>query len=107
MATMQDLLKRPLENADDMATAMVDLFTHKQVGPAWYSPFTVLPLALLLIGLVRSFRQTGGSICDWYFVAYQFLYLFWPWNFELRFQLPVAPLAGAYMWAGGEFLWRS
>jgi len=32
--------------------------------------------------------------------------LFWPWNFELRFQLPVAPLSALYIWRGGRLLWR-
>ena len=105
-ATWQDLLKRPLENEDDMATSMVTLFAHKQIAPAWYSPATVIPLALLLIGLAYSIRRTGGGITEWYFVGYQFLFLFWPWKFELRFQLPVAPLAALYMWRGGVVLWR-
>jgi hypothetical protein len=106
MATLGDVLKRPLENEDDMATSMVELFGHKQVSAAWYSPATVVPLSLLLIGLVNSFRLTGGAITEWYFLSYQFLYLFWPWNFELRFQVPVAPLAALYIWRGGALLWR-
>ena len=87
-----------------MATSMVGLFTHKQVAPAWYSPVTVIPLALLLIGLSYSFWTSGGEITEWYFVNYQCLFLFWPWNFELRFQLPIAPLAALYMWRGGGVL---
>src|SRR5581483_11729601 len=98
LASWQDVLKRPLENEDDMATSMVELFMHKAVAPAWYSPTTVIPLLLLLLGLVSSFRQTGGHVTEYYFVTYQFLYLFWPWNFELRFKLPVAPLAALYVW---------
>jgi 4-amino-4-deoxy-L-arabinose transferase-like glycosyltransferase len=105
LATWQDVLKRPLENEDDMATSMVGLFGHKEMAPAWYSPCTVIPLALLLIGLEYSFRKTGGGITEWYFLSFQFLYLFWPWNFELRFQLPVAPLAALYLWRGGRLLW--
>src|SRR6476619_7451500 len=87
-----------------MATSMVGLFTHKQVAPAWYSPVTVIALALLLIGLSYSFWTSGGEITEWYFVNYQCLFLFWPWNFELRFQLPIAPLAALYMWRGGGVL---
>ena len=104
MATWRDVLKRPLENEDDMATSMAGLLTHKQIAPAWYSPATVIPLALLLIGLASSFRKTGGGITEWYFVGYQFLYLFWPWDFELRFQLPIAPLAALYIWRGGQLI---
>src|SRR5204863_3945723 len=39
-------------------------------------------------------------ITEWYFVSYQLLFLFWPWDFELRFQLAVAPLAALYLWRG-------
>ena len=66
---------------------MVGLFTHKQMSPAWYSPGTVIPLAVSLMSLVYTFRKTGGGIAEWYFVSYQFLFLFRPWNLELRFQL--------------------
>jgi hypothetical protein len=105
MATWQDVLKRPLENEDDMATAMGALFSHKDTAPAWYSPATVIPLALLLLGLGISFFRSGGDITEWYFLAYQVIYLFWPWNYEWRFQIPVAPLAALYMWRGLRLLW--
>jgi hypothetical protein len=106
MATWRDVLKRPVENEDDMAASMVGLFTHKLAAGAWYSPGSFIPLVLLLTGLVSSFRKSGGGITEWYFAGYQSLFLFWPWNFELRFQLPVAPLAFLYMWRGGAILWR-
>jgi hypothetical protein len=107
MATWADVVERPIENEDDMATATVGLLAHKLVAPAWYSPATAIPLALLMVGLAYSFRNTGGGgVIEWYFVSYQFLYLFWPWNFELRFQLPVAPLSALYIWRGGRLLWR-
>jgi len=106
MATWRDVLKRPLENEDDMVTSIAGLLTHKQIAPAWYSPATVIPLALLLIGLAYSFCKTGGGIAEWYFVSYQVLYLFWPWDFEWRFQLPIAPLAALYLWRGALRCWR-
>ena len=106
LATWRDVVKRPLENEDDMATSIGGLLTHKQIAPAWYSPATVIPLALLLLGLAHSFRKTGGRVTEWYFVGYQFLFLFWPWDFELRFQLPIAPLAALYLWRGGQLLWH-
>src|SRR5262249_12778349 len=34
------------------------------------------------------------------------MFLFWPWNFELRFLLPVAPLACLYLWRGASLLYR-
>jgi hypothetical protein len=105
-ATWKDVLKRPAENADGLAAAMVGLFLHKLTAPAWYSPMTVIPLALLLLGLGYSFWKTGGGLLEWYFVSYEAMYLFWPWNFELRFLLPIAPIAFLYAWRGGIVLWR-
>ncbi len=106
IATWRDILSRPIENIDDMVTSMAALSVHKQIASAWYSPGTVMPLALLLIGLASSLSRTGGGILEWYFVGYQSLFLFWPWNFELRFQLPVAPLAFLFMWRGGRALFK-
>jgi dolichyl-phosphate-mannose-protein mannosyltransferase len=106
MATWTDILSRPIENMGDMATSMLELSTHKEIASAWYSPGTIIPLALLLIGLASSFYRNGGGILEWYFVGYQSLFLFWPWNFELRFQLPVAPLAFLFMWRGGRVLFE-
>lgn len=62
MATWLDVVKRPVENEDDMAGSMIGLFTHKMVAGAWYSPGSFAPLALLLTGLASSFRKTGGGI---------------------------------------------
>jgi hypothetical protein len=47
----------------------------------------------MVLGLGYSFRKTGGGLLEWYFVSYEAMFLFWPWDFELRFALPVAPLA--------------
>jgi hypothetical protein len=66
---------------------------------------TLAPLILLLVGIGWSFRKNGGGLLEWYFVAYEGMFLFWPWDFELRFLLPVAPLAFLYMWRGAVVLW--
>jgi hypothetical protein len=104
MATWRDVLLRPVHNLDDRAGALVGLLTRKQMAPAWYSPGTVIPLALILLGLAVSFSRNGGGPLDWYFVMYEALFMFWPWDFELRFLLPVVPLACLYMWRGGVLL---
>jgi hypothetical protein len=106
MATWQDVIKRPLENEDDMATSVISLLVHKEMAAAWYSPVTVIALLLGILGFVHTLRMTGGSVVDWYFVSYQGLFLFWPWDFELRFQVPVAPLAALYMWIGCRLTWQ-
>ena len=106
MATWQDVLLRPIYNADDRAAALVGVLTRKQMAAAWYSPGTLIPLGLTLLGLGYSFwRSGGGGLLEWYFVSYEAMFMFWPWDFELRFILPVVPLACLYMWRGGALLW--
>jgi Dolichyl-phosphate-mannose-protein mannosyltransferase len=101
MATWKDVLARPIQNADDRAAELWTLMTRKPIAPAWYSPTTAVPVALVLLGLGASFWPSGGGILEWYFLTYEAMYLFWPWSFEERFLLPVAPLACLYLWRGG------
>ena len=68
----------------------------------WFSPWVVIPTLFILVGLIRSIRRRGGTMYDWYFIGHEAMYLVWPWNFEERFLLPVAPLACAYLWRGAE-----
>jgi hypothetical protein len=100
MATWKDVVVRPIYNADDRATELWTLLSRKSIVSEWYSPTTTVPLVLVLLGLGLSFWETGGSIAEWYFLSYEAMYLFWPWDFEERFLLPVLPLAFLYMWRG-------
>lgn len=100
MATWKDVLKRPVENADDRGADLWTLIARKGVAPAWYSPMSSVPIALVLLGLGATLWKTGGGISELYFLSYEAMYLFWPWNFEERFFLPVAPLACLYLWRG-------
>ena len=104
MATWRDVLLRPVHNEDDRAAALVGLLTRKQMAAAWYSPGTLIPLVLAFLGLGYSFWRTGGGLLEWYFISYEAMFLFWPWDFELRFLLPVVPLACLYMWRGAALL---
>jgi hypothetical protein len=106
MATIGDVLLRPINTADDNAAALVALLTRKMQSPAWYSPTVLIPLLLIIIGLGSSFWPSGGDLLDWYFLSYEGMYLFWPWNFELRFLFPVVPLACLYLWRGMVTLWQ-
>ena len=106
MATWRDVILRPIHNADDRAAALTGLLTRKKMAPAWYSPGTLIPLGLVLLGLGAALYSTGGGILEWYFVSYEAMFLFWPWNFELRFVLPVLPLFCLYMWRGAVLLWH-
>jgi hypothetical protein len=106
LATWRDVVARPLASGDDMAAALFGVFTHKEMAPAWYSPATLLPLLIVSIGLLGSFLKTGGGPLEWYFLSYQAMFLFWPWDYERRFFLPVAPLAFLYAWRGSGAVWN-
>jgi hypothetical protein len=56
---------------------------------------------LIALGLGASLRLTGGSLSEWYFIGHEVMYSIWPWPYEMRFLLPVAPLACLYLWRGG------
>ncbi len=106
LATWKDVLERPFQNADDRGAELWTLIARKSVASAWYSPMSSVPVVLVLLGLGLTFWEDGGGISEWYFLSYEAMYLFWPWNFEERFFLPVAPLACLYLWRGGTLLLR-
>jgi hypothetical protein len=45
-----------------------------------------------------------GRTTEWYFLGHEAMYLLWPSDLEMRFLLPIAPLAGLYGWRGGRRL---
>jgi hypothetical protein len=107
MATWKDVGIRPVQNADDRAAELWTLVTRKSIAPAWYSPTTTVPVVLVLLGVGVSLWRAGGGLLEWYFLSYEAMYLFWPWSFEERFLLPIAPLACLYLWRGGVLVARS
>jgi len=104
-ASLADIPARVTQNlADHVAGFTALLIPLEYINPIWSSPLMLGPLLLLIIGLGRSMWSSGGGLPEWYFVAYQTMYLLWPWALELRFLIPVAPLAGLYAWRGGKQL---
>jgi hypothetical protein len=102
-ASAADVIARVPQNVVNRATGLVQLLTRKDyIEAAWYSPLVFGALLLIAIGLGASLRREGGSPMEWYFLSHEAMYAVWPWPFEVRFLLPVAPLACIYAWRGGK-----
>ena len=68
----------------------------------WTSFFVVLPFLFIALGWCDSvWVSKGGGLQEWYFAGYEFIYLLWPWQFEPRLFLPIAPLGCLFLWRGG------
>jgi hypothetical protein len=106
-ASLTDVVARVPMNLVDRATGLMQLLTRKEyIEATWYSPLVFGSVLLISLGLGSSLRSAGGSLAEWYFMAHEAMYLLWPWPFEIRFLLPVAPLACLYLWRGGAALGR-
>jgi hypothetical protein len=102
-ASLADIPKRIVGNFVERAAALDYLTTGRRwFTSRWFFPGVLGPIALVVIGLVRSIRRAGGTLAAWYFIVHEAIYLLWPWDFEVRFFLPVAPLACFYAWQGAR-----
>jgi len=104
-ASLADIPPRIAKNVTEHVAGFMTLLTHQEyINPIWSSPLMLGPLLLIVVGLGSSMWPRGGGVPEWYFVGHEAMYLLWPWDLELRFLLPVAPLAGLYAWRGGRRL---
>jgi hypothetical protein len=105
-ASASDIPVRIERNLSDRAVDLVQIVVRRGYRRLflreWFSPWVVAPTLFILVGLIRSIRPAGGTLCDWYFIGHEAMYLVWPWTLEERFILPVVPLACAYLWRGAE-----
>jgi hypothetical protein len=101
-ASASDLPRRVAQNLAAHAAGFVEAVTGKggRLPHAWFTPWVIGPVLLIILGLYVSVWPTGGKPEDWYFVAHESMYLLWPWDLEMRFILPVVPLACLYFWRG-------
>ena len=107
MATLRDIPQRVQQNLDTYSVELVRLLTRKTwINAYWCSPFVAGVIVLTLVGLISSFLAGGGQLHDWYFTLYAITVVLWPWDFEVRFLLPVVPLLCLYLWRGGKMLWN-
>lgn len=104
MATPSDVVVRVVKNASAQANLLSRILLRRLPQLAWMSIFVAGPLLFVTLGWCYSIWRTGGGVQDWYFAGYEFIYLLWPWDLEIRFFLPIAPLACLYLWRGGQAL---
>jgi hypothetical protein len=103
LATLPDVPVRVVRNAFDQESLFAEMVFRHWIRRFWASVLIAGPLILIVAGWGYSVWKTGGrSMLEWYFAGYEFIYLLWPWTTEVRFFLPVAPLAGLYLWRGLE-----
>ena len=101
MARLRDIPERVGQNLDERSIELAKLLTRlRWINPHWSSPAVFGLLMLVLLGLISSIWKGGGQVYDWYFAINELMYLFWPWNFEMRFLLPTVPFACLYLWRG-------
>lgn len=107
-ASMADAIARVPTNLAARAAGLAELVTHRAfVDPAWHSPLVLGAVLFIVVGLGMSLHPAGGSLAEWYFMAHEAMYLAWPWPFETRFLIPIAPLACLYLWRGAAVVLRA
>ncbi|HVN37762.1 MAG TPA: hypothetical protein VMW19_06240 [Myxococcota bacterium] len=95
-----DWVHRIGDNLLNYTTSADQLLTHHWILPDWGSPAISAALGLLLVGLVASLLERAGHLHDFAFVASAAMVVVWPWDVEVRFILPLLPLACWYVWRG-------
>lgn len=104
MATWSDIPVRLVRNLLDESNVLALLVFRHGCNPGKLAVI-VVPVLLMMSGWITSLiRRKGSDLTDWYFGGYQFVYLLWPWKMEVRFWIPVAPLACMYIYEGGKAL---
>jgi hypothetical protein len=97
-----DLGRRIETNLRAYSTGMSSLLLRHWLLPAWYSPAVIGPVMLALLGVALSLARRGGHLEDWYFVLYMLMFILWPWDYTVRFVVPVLPLACLYLVEGAR-----
>jgi hypothetical protein len=104
-ASWRDVILRVETNSKEEASMLLQLLYPGWINLALPSVAVAGPILLILFGCANSiWRVRGDTLAEWYFAAYQVIYLSWPWKLEIRYFLPVAPLALLYLWSGAKAL---
>jgi 4-amino-4-deoxy-L-arabinose transferase-like glycosyltransferase len=106
-ASLTGLFLRVCDNLVRQSAHLVELISRKSwVDPLWYSPLIAGCIIFLIVGLITSLRQRGGSFAEWYFICYAGIYLLWPFDVGPRFLLPAFPLTFLFAWRGVVWVHR-
>ncbi len=103
-ASLSDIPLRVGENSVVGSASLLEILLHRWIEPAWNSPLILGTILLVFLGLRSSNWVDSSGLMQWYFAFYLIMYLLWPWDFDARFVLPVAPLASMYLWRGCLYL---
>ncbi len=105
-ADWSDLARRVDENLRVYTAKSAEILVRHWILPSWGSPAVSGSLLLVLVGLGASLVRRAGSLHDWTFLVYAGITVLWPWDLEVRFLLPMLPLATWYAWSGALVLGR-
>jgi 4-amino-4-deoxy-L-arabinose transferase-like glycosyltransferase len=100
LATWKDVPTRVSRNVLAASDILTELILRHGVNEHRVA-IAIIPVLLMAGGWSYALWTSAGvDIAAWYFAGYSLIYLLWPWTMELRFILPVAPLACLYTWQG-------
>ncbi len=106
-ASLSDFFLRLARSLIGYAVGLSSILSRKDyIVPLWFSPAVNLPILLITIGVAPRLLRGRGGLSEWYFICYMTMFLLWPWDYEVRFFLPVAPLACLYLWLGIKEIFR-
>jgi hypothetical protein len=106
-ASLGDIVSTLTSNLIGYAVGLTKILIRKDyIVPIWFSPAVILPLFLVSVGIVSKLLKKRGGLPEWYFISYMAMFLLWPWEYDIRFFLPVAPLACLYLWCGIKKLYQ-
>jgi 4-amino-4-deoxy-L-arabinose transferase-like glycosyltransferase len=100
MATWSDIPGRVTTNLLAESDILAQLVLRHGVNQSKVA-VVIIPVLFIAFGWGYSVWKAGGAeLVEWYFAGYQAIYLLWPWTMDVRFLLPIAPLACFYIWQG-------
>ena len=100
LASTADIVSRVDKNLRERTSLFVELMMRHWISPSYSTVGSSVPLILILIGVWSSILRRENQILTWYFIGHESIHLLWPWTLEVRFFLPVAPLACLYFFKG-------